>query len=53
LLGVAAAVSLGGLFADLAAKPLPVPFDSDYLAENWGLDEGFPENSCSGIAART
>jgi PAS domain S-box-containing protein len=33
----------------LSAKPLPVPFGSDYLAENWGLDEGFPENSCSGI----
>ncbi len=31
------------------ARPLPVPFQSEYLAENWGLDEGFPENSCSGI----
>lgn len=33
------------------ARPLPVPFQSEYLAENWGLDEGFPENSCSGIVA--
>ena len=31
------------------AKPLPVPFQSDYQAEIWGLEEGFPENSCSGI----
>ena len=31
------------------AKPLPVPFQSEYQAELWGLEEGFPENSCSGI----
>ena len=24
-------------------------FADDYQAENWGLDEGFPENSCTGI----
>ncbi len=35
--------------ASLAAKPLPVPFESDYQAEIWGLEERFPENSCSGI----
>jgi PAS domain S-box-containing protein len=34
---------------ELAAKPLPMPFRSEYLAELWGLDEGFPENSCAGI----
>src|SRR5690242_3590948 len=33
----------------LFAKPVPVPFQSDHLAEIWGLEEGFPENSCSGI----
>ncbi len=31
------------------ARPLPVPFASEYQAEIWGLAEGFPENSCSGI----
>ncbi|WP_414664327.1 two-component regulator propeller domain-containing protein [Horticoccus sp. 23ND18S-11] len=30
-------------------RPLPVPFQSEYHAEIWGLEEGFPENSCSGI----
>lgn len=43
VLGVGVAVST------VAAKSLPVPFESEYLAENWGLEEGFPENSCSGI----
>lgn len=33
------------------AKPLPVPFNSEYQAENWGVDDGFPEISCSGIIA--
>src|SRR5262249_40419832 len=33
----------------IAAKPLPVPFLSEYQIENWGIDDGYPENSCSGI----
>ncbi|MBI5771841.1 MAG: response regulator [Verrucomicrobia bacterium] len=49
-LGGALVAALIGAGSFLAARPLPVPFASDYLAENWGLDEGFPENSCSGIA---
>lgn len=31
------------------AKLLPVPFQSDYLVENWGRDDGFPKSSCTGI----
>jgi PAS domain S-box-containing protein len=42
-------VALGCAVRTSVAKPLPVPFQSEYLAENWGLEEGFPENSCSGI----
>src|SRR5687767_7223884 len=34
-----------------AAKPLPVPFWSEFQSENWSLEEGFPENSCTGIVA--
>ncbi len=34
------------MFASVTSIP---SFADDYLAENWGLDEGFPENSCSGI----
>ncbi|MCX6952091.1 MAG: ATP-binding protein [Verrucomicrobia bacterium] len=33
----------------LAGAPLPMPFQSEYLVEKWGQDEGFPENSCMGI----
>lgn len=33
----------------VTAKPVPVPFSGDYLSSVWGLDEGLPENSCSGI----
>jgi len=29
---------------------MPVPFDSNYLVYGYGLDEGFPGNSCTGIA---
>lgn len=49
-LRLAGLLALLGSTTDLSARPLPVPFAGDYLAENWGLDEGFPENSCSGIA---
>jgi len=34
----------------MGAKPLPVPFSSEYHADSWGLAQGFPQNSCSGIA---
>ncbi len=33
----------------VAARPVPVSLQSDYQADNWSLEEGFPENSCSGI----
>jgi PAS domain S-box-containing protein len=46
---VALLAALAGGVTSARAKPLPVPFQSEYLAENWGLEEGFPENSCSGI----
>jgi hypothetical protein len=39
-------VLIGGA---LGAKPVPVPFQSEHHAEIWGFEEGFPENSCSGI----
>ena len=45
MLGVALTLGL----PTAGGRTLPVPFANDYLAENWGLDEGFPENSCSGI----
>jgi PAS domain S-box-containing protein len=42
---------VGAIIAgDLHGKPLPVPFGSEFLVESWGLDQGFPQNSCSGIA---
>lgn len=40
---------LGFAVAAADAKPLPVPFRSEYHSEIWNLEEGFPENSCSGI----
>ncbi|MBL9211344.1 MAG: hypothetical protein JNL92_12815, partial [Opitutaceae bacterium] len=46
--GVAVAVVLS-LAGFVAAKPQPVPFGSEYHAESWGLEQGFPQNSCSGI----
>jgi PAS domain S-box-containing protein len=45
LLGCGPFLSLAG------AKPVAVPFESEFQAENWGLEDGFPENSCSGIIA--
>ena len=33
------------------ARPVTVPFASEYQAEVWDLSDGFPENSCSGIIA--
>ena len=38
------------LAAMAGAKPQPVPFGSEYFAESWGPEQGFPQNSCSGIA---
>jgi PAS domain S-box-containing protein len=43
-------VLMGLGLADLGARPVPVPFNSEYLVEHLGLEDGFPENSCSGIA---
>ncbi|MSU51747.1 MAG: response regulator [Opitutus sp.] len=41
---------MAGAFAStVEAKPVPVPFRSEYQADSWDLEEGFPENSCSGI----
>ncbi|HEY1107760.1 MAG TPA: two-component regulator propeller domain-containing protein, partial [Opitutaceae bacterium] len=31
------------------ARPLPVAFHSEYQVEAWTPEDGFPENSCSGI----
>lgn len=42
-------LSLATLFSWLDARPLPVTFRSHYQVEITGPDEGFPENSCSGI----
>ncbi len=33
----------------LRARPVPVSLQSEYQADNWSLEDGFPENSCSGI----
>ena len=44
------ALALFFLLAPLGhARPVPVSLQSDYQADNWSLEEGFPENSCSGI----
>jgi PAS domain S-box-containing protein len=32
-----------------SAKSVPVPFAGEYLSMVWGLEDGMPENSCSGI----
>ncbi len=44
---ISAIAATPGLFG----KPVPVPFQSEYQADSWGLEEGFPENSCSGIVS--
>lgn len=42
---------LGAIVAGgLEAKPQPVSFGSEYLVESWSSEQGFPQNSCSGIA---
>ncbi len=33
-----------------AGRPLALPFASEYQAETWGAEQGFPQNSCSGVA---
>lgn len=38
------------LIADAFCKSALVSFSNEFMAEHWGLDEGYPENSCSGIA---
>src|SRR5688572_1102299 len=49
LQGYAVAALLAASGGALNAKPVPVPFQSEHHAEIWGFEEGFPENSCSGI----
>ena len=44
-------LALGLAVAVAEAKTLPVPFQSEYQAENWDVEDGFPQNSCSGIIA--
>lgn len=34
---------------EAAGRPLPVSFHSEYQVEAWTPEDGFPENSCSGI----
>jgi PAS domain S-box-containing protein len=38
-----------GLGPACLAKSVPVPFAGEYLSMVWGLEDGMPENSCSGI----
>lgn len=54
---LAALAGLAGLLivhASLAASALisrsvPVPFNSEYLVDGYGVEEGFPGNACTGI----
>ncbi|MES2695644.1 MAG: ATP-binding protein [Verrucomicrobiota bacterium] len=43
-------LALSALLSSAAqARPLPVTFQSGYQVEAWGPEDGFPQNSCSGI----
>ncbi|MEY4917046.1 MAG: hypothetical protein RL616_959, partial [Verrucomicrobiota bacterium] len=35
--------------APLVSRMVSVPFDSEYLVDGFGVEEGFPGNSCTGI----
>ncbi|MCC6234324.1 MAG: response regulator [Verrucomicrobiales bacterium] len=50
LLLLAFALALGlATTLHVPAKPVPVPFSNEYLSVVRGLEDGMPDNSCSGI----
>ena len=49
LLGWQLAAPMAMVAAPVTSRVVAVPFDSEYLVDSFGLDEGFPGNSCTGI----
>ncbi len=50
LLGLQLWWSSDVMAAPVTSRLIAVPFDSEYLVDSFGFDEGFPGNSCTGIS---